>query len=120
MASALVHVLTIDQTANGDNNNTASRDLGMGPIIDANGWYHLGPNQERFDIHITASAVTTGFTVQVYVALADGSEHAYGPATVISADGDYSIFQDDVTAQKIKLKMSARTDGTLNAEIHSI
>jgi hypothetical protein len=112
--------LTIDQTSEGGNNNTASREGGRGPIIDSNGWFWLPPGYRRFDILLTASSVSSGFSVQAYAKTIDGDELAIGDAVSFTANGTNSIFQDTEagTYSAVKIKMASRTDGTLNAEIH--
>ena len=107
-------------SADGDNNYTGNRENGS-PVIDSDGWFDLTNHCKRFDIYLTASSVTTGFTVQLYTRLIDGTEFPYGDPVSVTTNGQQTpIFQEPVTAHKIKIKMEARVDGTLDAEIHAV
>ena len=108
------------QAANGDNNSTDLRENGL-PVIDADGWFDLTNHCRRFDIYLTSASVTTGFDVQLYTRLIDGTEFPYGDVVNVTTNGQQTpLFQEPVTANKIKLKMANRTDGTLTAEIHAV
>ena len=109
-------LLTIDQTATGDNNNTASRGNGMGPVIEADGYFDLKEANSRFDILVTGTD-TAVFTVQVFTKKLDGTEHPISDAIAFTADGTNTIFQEPSGITSIKLKVTAYTTGTLNAEI---
>jgi hypothetical protein len=114
MASPIQHQLTIDQTADGDNNNTASREALRGPIIDADGWYQLGPKCKRYDIDLVGTD-TAVFDVQVYKEVQDGSELPVGDPISFAADGLQGFFQEPTTYTAIKLKVENYSTGTLNA-----
>ena len=119
MASPNVHILTIDQTAAGDNNNTASREAGRGPVIDADGGFRVGADMQRMDI-ILKGTNTPVFTAQVYGMDVDGDWVPLGDPTTDWTNVNLVTFQAPFTWSKIKVALTAYTSGTFNASIQTV
>lgn len=114
------YALTVDQTADGANNNTSGlKTVTRNPIIGSDGYFDFeNETPERFDVIVKGTS-SPNFTVQLYGLDIDGDDIPLGDPISTWTTPNQVIFQDGprCTWRKLKLVVSSYVAGTLNASI---